>query len=80
MAIAVTVWARRHVTFHLRWALVLRVGVASLIMGLALHWIPMDSWENLAMKIVAGSAVFVLFLFLLRVVSKKSLVAIKNQF
>jgi O-antigen/teichoic acid export membrane protein len=79
MATVVTVWARRHVKFTISWTLVLRVGLASLIMGLALHWIPMDSWENLAVKVVTGSAVFVLFLFLLRVVSKKNLVILKNQ-
>jgi len=80
MAIVVTIWARRHVRFHVNWALLFRVGLASLLMGLAINWIPMDSWLNLVMKILIGSAIFVLSLFLLRVVSKEHLMMLKNQF
>ena len=80
MAIVVTIWARRHVTFRINWSLVFRVGLASLIMGLALNWIPMDSWRNLITKILTGTVIFVGSLFLLRVVSKENLIVLKNQF
>jgi len=79
MAIVVTMWARHHVKFHINWDLVWRVGLASLLMGLAINWFPVDSWGNLMMKIVTGSAIFVASLFLVGVVSKENLIMLKNQ-
>jgi len=80
MAMVVTMWARHYVRFQINWNLVLRVGLSSLLMGLAINWIPMDSWSKLLMKIFAGGFIFILFLFLLRVASKENLMMLKNQF
>jgi O-antigen/teichoic acid export membrane protein len=80
MALVVTIWARRHIKFHINWSLVLRVGLASLIMGLALKWISMDSWESLFIKILTGSVIFVLSLVPLRVLTRTNLMMLKNQF
>jgi O-antigen/teichoic acid export membrane protein len=80
MALIVTIWARRHVRFRVNWGLVVRVGLASFIMGLALKWISMDSWESLLIKIFTGCVIFLLSLVLLRVLNKENLSLIKNQF
>lgn len=80
MAVVITVWARYHIRFRIGWNLIARVGLASLIMGLAINWMPMDSWGSLLTKIFAGGVIFLSLLFLLRVVSKEKLIKLKNQF
>jgi O-antigen/teichoic acid export membrane protein len=80
MAVVVTIFARKHVRFNINWSLISRVTIASLLMGILINWIPMDSWGVLVLKVVSGITIFALFLVILRVVTKKNLMALKSQF
>lgn len=80
MAVIVTIFARKHVSFNINWSLIARVTIASFLMGSLINWIPIDSWGDLLMKVGSGITIFVLFLFVLRVVTKKNMMALKIQF
>jgi O-antigen/teichoic acid export membrane protein len=80
MAIFVTIFARKHVSFNINWSLIARVTIASLLMGVLINWIPTDSWGQLLLKVVSGVTIFALFLVILRVATKKNLMALKSQF
>jgi O-antigen/teichoic acid export membrane protein len=80
MAAAVTLFAWRHIKFQVNWNLVLRVGLASILMGLTIYWIPMDSWYVLTLKVLIGVATFSFYLYILRVATRENIIALKGQF
>jgi O-antigen/teichoic acid export membrane protein len=80
MAAIVTIWARHYVRFQVSWFLLARVLIASLIMTAAIYWMPMDTIEDLMMKIASGVMVFTLCLILLRVTNKENFILLRRQF
>ena len=80
MATAVTWFARKQIRFSINWSLISRVAIASLLMGILIKWIPMDSWDVLMLKIAVGITVFTFFLIVFRVATKKNFVELKSQF
>jgi O-antigen/teichoic acid export membrane protein len=80
MAVAVTLYARRHINFLINWNLILRVGLASILMGLTVFWIPMDSWYLLMLKILIGMVTFLFYLYIMGVATKENFLTLKSQF
>jgi O-antigen/teichoic acid export membrane protein len=80
MAGIVTLWTRKYIKFQLNPSLIFKIALASMVMGLTIKWMPMGSWQWLALKICLGASVFFISLVFLRVITKDNLIALKNQF
>jgi hypothetical protein len=80
MAAIITFWARKHIQFHLNWPDIFKTALASVLMALAIKWLPMGTWKALAVKIGLGATIFFMSLVLLRVITKENLMMLRKQF
>jgi len=80
MAAIITFWARKHIQFHLNWPDIFKTALASVLMGLAIKWLPMGTWKAIAVKIGLGATIFFMSLVLLRVITKENLMMLRKQF
>lgn len=80
MAFVVTFWAQRHIKLALPWKTILNVIFISIIMGFSISWLPMDTWFQLLITVMAGILVHLSLLFIFRVLTFEKLAAIRRQF
>ena len=79
MAFIVTIWGRKYVKFSIPWRITFKVAIASIAMGIFISWMPVDTWFQLLTVVIIGGLVFLLLLFIFRVLTFEKLAALKRQ-
>jgi O-antigen/teichoic acid export membrane protein len=69
MASAVTIWAKKYITFSLPWMIIIKTTIASILMGFIVIMLPMQTWIQLLVAISSGVIIYLLLLIMLRVIS-----------
>ena len=80
MAFIVTMWGRKYVTFSIPWRVIIKVAFVSVIMGISVSWMPIDTWLRLLCAVIIGACIYLLLLFIFRVLTFEKLSRIKTQF
>ena len=79
MAFIVTVWGRKYIEFTISWWTIFKVALASIIMGLSISWMPMNTGLQLSGVVIIGVFIYILLLFIFRVVTLEKLEILKRQ-
>jgi O-antigen/teichoic acid export membrane protein len=81
MASAVTIWARRHVSFCINWFLIIKVWASAVMMGIAIYLLPLpQTIFMLVCKILLGTGLILLLLAVTRVITISSMKLLAKQF
>jgi O-antigen/teichoic acid export membrane protein len=80
MAAAVTCWSHKFIQFKLPWMLILKVLIISVIMGACVFLMPMNSWSQIMIVVVAGCLICAILFFFTGVVTKKTILSLKREF
>jgi O-antigen/teichoic acid export membrane protein len=80
MALIVTIWGRKYIKFTIPWWTIFKVALASIIMGVSISWMPVDTVLQLAGVVVSGALVYILMLFIFRVLTFERLNSLKGRF
>jgi len=51
----------------------------SIIMGVSISWMPVSTWSQLFIMVISGVIVYLLLLFIFRVLKLEELMAIKEK-
>ncbi|MDY0186484.1 MAG: lipopolysaccharide biosynthesis protein [Syntrophus sp. (in: bacteria)] len=78
MAFIISLWARRYITFSLPWRLILKIIAISILMGICISWMPVQSWLNLILTTLAGVSLYLVLLIVTRVVTRQHMAQIKK--
>lgn len=79
MAFIITIWGRKYVKFSIPWCTIFKVALASTMMGISISWMPVNTWVQLFIAVIIGTLVYLLLLFIFRVLTFEKLTAIKRQ-
>lgn len=80
LAVIVSVWAKRIVCYRVDYKFLGKIGLASLIMGLCLKWIPVTNIPRIVFAVIGGTIIYIVCLILLKALSKTDMKQIRSAF
>ena len=79
MAFIITFWARKYIKFSIPWAKIFRAILISVVMGLSISWMPLNTWTQILTAVAIGTAFYFVLLIIFRVLTFKNISDLKIE-